>query len=82
LQRLGGGGINIDSLDVGMSDNDDDDDVHFHHPAGPSFWVQMLKSSISTLLSSDPLDMSMVQRNFVSHYYSTSGGGGIIISGS
>jgi hypothetical protein len=59
-----------DNLNVGMSDNDGDDDVCHHHPAGLLFWVQMLESSIPMPLLSDPLDMSMLQRNFVSHYYS------------
>jgi hypothetical protein len=52
---------------VGTSDNNDNDDVRCRHPAGLLFWVQMLKSNIPMSLLSDPLNMSMVQRNFVSH---------------
>jgi hypothetical protein len=59
------------SPDVGMSNNDDNNDVHSHHLSGPSFWVQMLKSNIIMLLLFDPLNMSMAQRNFASHYYRT-----------
>jgi hypothetical protein len=76
--------MKIDSPDVGSSDNDDDDEVHRHNPAGPSFWVQMLESNILMPSSLDPLDTSIVQRNFVSHYYSpgVGGGGSVVVSGS
>ena len=63
-----------DSPDVGTSD-DDEDDVSRRHAAGLSFWeVRTLKSRIPMLLSSDPLGMSMAQRNSVSHFYSVGGG--------
>jgi hypothetical protein len=38
----------------------------------------MLESNIPTPLSLDPLDMSMPQRSFVSHYYSVGGGSGVV----
>jgi hypothetical protein len=36
---IGGGGMDGNSLDVGTSCNNDDDDIRRRHPAGPSFWV-------------------------------------------
>jgi hypothetical protein len=60
------------------NDDDDNDDVGPHHPAGPLFWVHTLKSNIATPSSSDPLNMSTVQRNFVSKH---GGGVGGIVGG-
>ncbi len=69
----GAGELNIDSPDVGRSDDDDDDDVRRLHLAGPTFWVRTLESNISMRSLSDPLNMSTAQRNFVSRYYSAGG---------
>jgi hypothetical protein len=45
------------------------------------FWVRMLELNILMSLSSNPLDMSMLQRNFVCHYYSRGEDSGIVGSG-
>ncbi len=74
IAGIGVGGMNIDRPDVETSDDNDNNDVHCHHPAGPSFWVQILELKISMPLSLDPLNMSTVQRKFVSHYYSVGRG--------
>ncbi len=67
---------------MGTSDDDNDNDVSRHHPAGLSFWgVRTLELRILMLLSSKNLRMSMVQRKFVSHYYSLGGDGGVIVVG-
>jgi hypothetical protein len=36
---IGVGAIDGNSPNVEMSDDDNGDDVHHCHPAGPSFWV-------------------------------------------
>ncbi len=36
---IGAGAMNIDSPDVGKSNNDDDNDVHCRHPVSLLFWV-------------------------------------------
>ncbi len=79
IAEIGVGAMNNDSPNVGTLDEDDNNDVHHHHPACPMFRVQMLKSNISMLSSSDPLDMSTMQSNFVSHYCRVGGGGGIFV---
>ncbi len=78
---IGAGAMDGNSPNVGTSDNDNDDDVRRRHPAGPLFWVQMLKLNILTPSLSDLFDMSSAQKNFVSHYYSTGGNGGIVGGG-
>ncbi len=70
---IGAGAMNIDSPDVGTSDDNDNNDIHHHHPAGQSFWVQCSNWIYQHHCCLEPLDMSMVQRNFVSHYYSVGG---------
>jgi hypothetical protein len=68
---------------VGMSDEDDDDDIHHCHLEGLLFWVQTLESNIPMPSLSDLLDSSTTQRNFVPHYYSMGGAdGGIVVGGS
>jgi hypothetical protein len=79
---IGAGAMDGDSLDVGTSNEDDkEDDIYCPHLAGLSFWVQKLESNILTPSSLGPLDMSTVQRNLVSHYYSMKGDGGIVVGG-
>ncbi len=73
---IGLGAMDSNSPNVGMSNDDDNNDVYRCHLVGLLFWVQTLESNIPTALSLDPLDMSMAQRNFVSHYYSAGGGSG------
>jgi hypothetical protein len=68
-----------DSPNVGTSDEDNNDDVRCRHLPSQSFWVKMLKLNILTPLSLNPLDMSMVQKNFISHFYSAGGDGCIIV---
>ncbi len=80
---FGAGAIDGKSPNVETSDNNDDDNIRHHHPADPSFWVQMHELDIWMPLLLDSLDVSMVQGNFASHCYSVGGGGsGIIIGGS
>jgi hypothetical protein len=43
--------------------------------------VQTLELNIPTLSSLDPLDMSRLQRNFVSHYYSAGRDSGVVGGG-
>jgi hypothetical protein len=43
---IGSGAMNGNSLVVGTSDNNDNNDVHCRHPVGPPFWVKMLKLNI------------------------------------
>jgi hypothetical protein len=77
LRGLGRGAIDCNSPNVGTSDNNEDINVCHHHPAGPSFWVQMLKLNILMPLLPDFLDMSPAQRSFASHYCNE---GGIVSS--
>jgi hypothetical protein len=39
LAGIGAGAMNIDSPNVGTSDDDDNNYIRRHHLAGPSFWV-------------------------------------------
>ncbi len=81
IAGFGAGAINTDSPKVGTSDNNDNDDIHHCHPVGQLFWVLTLESNIMTLSLSDSPDVSTVQRNFISHYYSVRGDSCIIVSG-
>ncbi len=72
------GAMNIDSPNVGTSDNNDGNDLRCCHLAGLSFWVQTLDSNVSMPSLLGPLNTSTVQRNFISHYYSVGGGGGAV----
>ncbi len=74
--------MDCNSLNFGVSKNNDDNDIHHRHPAGLSFWVGTLESNISTQSLSNPLNMPMVQRNFVSHNYSMGGDSGVVVGGS
>jgi hypothetical protein len=58
-------------LSWGRPAKHNNDDVHRCYLAGPSFWVQTLKSNILAPSLLDPLDMLMAQKSFVPHYYST-----------
>jgi hypothetical protein len=71
ITRIGVGGINIGSPNVGTFEDNDENDVCHHHLAGPLFWVQMLESYISKRCC---WILLMVKRNFISYNYSAGGG--------
>jgi hypothetical protein len=81
VARIGPGAMDGDSPNVKTANDDDYNDICCHNLAGLSFWMQMLKLNILTPLSSDPLDMSMAQRNFVSHFYSVGGDSDDVVIG-
>ncbi len=43
---IGTGAMDSNSPNMGTFDDDDNDDVHCCHPAGPSFWLQTLELNI------------------------------------
>ncbi len=82
VMGIGAGAMDSNSPNVGTSDNDNDNDIRCCHLEGQLFWVQMLKLNILMPSLLDLFDMSTAQRNFVSHYYSAGGDGGVVGSGS